>query len=160
MRSILKSAAMPRAARGAAVLSVLLLWLPDGAWGADPAPFQLVGPIEKFTLNPTGDPACTPASPALRAAHMTVHGIDVLLPCNLIIQFPATFLTAADAFQLNPAGSSESGLALWTHQAARGLRRGGDRQHRRCRGHADACRGTGEDQPAWAGRGRGLHHGD
>ncbi len=96
----------------AAALSALALLPPSLARGADPAPFALVGPIEKFTLNGASDPACAPASPALRAGHMTVHGIDVLLPCNLIIQFPATFLTPADVFRLNPTGAAESGLAL------------------------------------------------
>ena len=114
MRSILRPAAPRSGALGAAALWGLVLALPGGARGADPTPFQLVGPIEKFTLNAVGDPACAPATPApaLRSARMTVHGIVVLLPCNLIIQFPATFLTAADVFRLNPTGASESGLAL------------------------------------------------
>lgn len=95
----------------------LILWAlfaaPYAALAVDPTPFTLIGPIEKFTLNAPGDPACGgTVNQALTSARMTVHGVEALLPCNLIIQMPATYLTADDVFKLNPAGPGESGLAL------------------------------------------------
>lgn len=95
------------------ILAVLLA-VPGVALAIDPTPFTVIGPIEKFTLNAPTDPVCGPVAvaQALTSAHMTVHGVDVLIPCNLIIQMPATYLTADDVFKKNPGGPGESGLAL------------------------------------------------
>ena len=68
--------------------------------------FNLVGHIEAFTLT-------TPADP-LSAATMTVRGIPVTLPRNLLITMPGQYLTAQDIFR-GPSGGTvrpNSGLAL------------------------------------------------
>lgn len=67
--------------------------------------FLLTGHIEAFTVADPADP--------LSAGTMTVHGVQVVLPRNLIIQMPARYLTSADIFALNPAAPGvNSGLAL------------------------------------------------
>jgi hypothetical protein len=105
---------MKRRAKSAALVLWTLLAAPCAVLAAvAPTPFTLIGPIEKFILNAPGDPVCgAPVTQALTSAKMTVHGVEVLIPCNLIIQMPATYLTADDVFKLNPGGPGESGLAL------------------------------------------------
>ncbi|MFO0700531.1 MAG: hypothetical protein U0236_15015 [Nitrospira sp.] len=70
-------------------------------------PFQLVGHIQNFTLGNPADP--------LTAAKLTVNGIQVTIPKNLVIQLPAAYFTAQQLFE-NAQGVSkkynESGLAL------------------------------------------------
>ncbi|HKX27303.1 MAG TPA: hypothetical protein VJ302_06405 [Blastocatellia bacterium] len=65
----------------------------------DATPFQVVGHLQKFTLETTGDP--------LSGARITVNGTEVIVPRNLLIQMPGTFLTAADLFDLAPAGATQ-----------------------------------------------------
>jgi hypothetical protein len=81
-------------------------------------PFSLIGHIQKFELDTS---VCTPSNIKLTGAKMKVNGITVILPCNLIIQFPATYLTPYEVFQgakvfSAPAavsiGTTKSGLAL------------------------------------------------
>jgi len=105
---------MKRRAKSAVLVLWTLLAAPSAVPAAvAPTPFTLIGPIEKFTLDTPATSACgSSVDPALVSSRMTVHGIEVVIPCNLIIQMPATYLTADDVFKLNPAGSSESGLAL------------------------------------------------
>lgn len=67
--------------------------------------FLLVGHIESFTIDDPTDP--------LSPARIKVHGTEVILPRNLIIQMPARYLTAADILTLAPATvTAGTGLAL------------------------------------------------
>lgn len=69
--------------------------------------FTLIGHIESFALTNPGDP--------LSAASMTVRGITVTLPRNLLVTMPGRYLSATDLFRgptLGPAVQRQSGLAL------------------------------------------------
>lgn len=86
-----------------------MVW--TGTAAAQPLPtpnpsFNLVGHIEAFTLTTAGDP--------LSAATMTVRGIPVTLPRNLLITMPGQYLTANDIFIDPQSGKPTkfSGLAL------------------------------------------------
>ena len=85
-------------------------------------PFAIVGHIQKFTLD-----SGTPGSSRLTSAKMMVNGINVVIPTNLIIQMPASYLTADDIFVMakptiterlpseacpGSAGTLRSGLAV------------------------------------------------
>jgi hypothetical protein len=73
-----------------------------------PAGFVLIGHIEKFTLTTPGL--------LTSSATVTVRGIDVILPSNLIITMPGGYLTAEQLFRgrnfKTPETPSRSGLAL------------------------------------------------
>lgn len=73
-----------------------------------PAGFTLVGHIEKFTLDTPG--LITSAS------KVTVRGVEVILPSNLIITMPGGYLTAEQLFRgrnfKTPETPARSGLAL------------------------------------------------
>lgn len=77
---------------------------------AQPVPFQIVGHIQRFTLD-------TPAA-LFSGARMTVNGIDVVIPTNTVVVMPAAYLTPQQIFTVGsgmappgtPAG--KSGLAL------------------------------------------------
>ena len=56
-------------------------------------PFAIVGHIQKFTLD-----SGTPGTSRMSSAKMMVNGINVVIPTNLIIQMPASYLTADDIF--------------------------------------------------------------
>ncbi len=72
--------------------------------------FLQVGHIESFSVDEETDPAL---DQRLSSARMKVHGVEVLLPRNLIIQMPARYLTARDIVDLNPVSPGvNSGLAL------------------------------------------------
>jgi hypothetical protein len=87
------------------------LWLVGvGAAMAQPTPvpsFALIGHIERFSLDSAGEP--------LSSASMTVRGITVILPSNLLITMPGRYMTAQEIFR-GPNASSQaaqfSGLAL------------------------------------------------
>ena len=64
-------------------------------------PFQIIGPIQRFTLDTPNDP--------LSGARMIVNGIDVIIPRNTIILMPGSFLTAGDIFAMAPAGATQRG---------------------------------------------------
>lgn len=67
--------------------------------------FLLLGHIESLTVDDMTDP--------LSSARLKVHGVEVVLPKNLIIQMPARYLTAKDIVDLNPVSPGvNSGLAL------------------------------------------------
>ncbi|MGI8989917.1 MAG: hypothetical protein ACR2I2_10075 [Bryobacteraceae bacterium] len=57
-------------------------------------PFNLVGPIQTFTLDSPSDP--------LSGAKMKVNGITVTIPRNTILFFPARLLTPNDVFKFKP----------------------------------------------------------
>lgn len=86
--------------------TVLSLVLPAVPLHAEIAhQFLLTGHIESFSVADAADP--------LSAGTMVVHGVEVVLPRNLIIQMPARYLTATDIVALNPlAAGVNSGLAL------------------------------------------------
>ena len=88
------------------ILLALLLFFAPGLAAADMAhQFLLVGHIESLTADDATDP--------LSAGKIKVHGVEVVLPKNLIIQMPARYLTAADIINLNPVSPGvNSGLAL------------------------------------------------
>jgi hypothetical protein len=91
----------------ALLLTAPVLLLTPGSLMADDMAHQflLVGHIESFTVDDQTDP--------LSSAKITVHGVEVVLPRNLIIQMPARYLTAKDIVDLNPAAAGvNSGLAL------------------------------------------------
>lgn len=88
----------------AAVVSVLA-FAPTMAKADMAHQFTLIGHIEKFSVDDAGD--------RLSSGKMTVHGVEVILPKNLIIQMPARYLTSKDIFDLNTAApGASSGLAL------------------------------------------------
>ncbi len=90
-----------------------LLIVSGPALRAEPNPsFNLIGHIEDFTLADTANP--------LSQATLTVRGIPVTLPSNLLIVMPGQYLTAHDIFRWNAtthsydtaARANNSGLAL------------------------------------------------
>lgn len=96
-------------------LSALSLGV-SAAMAQTPSPsFVLTGHIEKFTLD-------TPAE-KFSPAKITVRGIEVTLPQNLLITMPGQYLTAQDLFRgptmQAPAQASNSGLALLDTPAPR-----------------------------------------
>lgn len=79
--------------------------------------FSLTGYIEHFELcRPANDPGCQLNDP-LSMARMRVNGVEVVLPRNLIITMPGSYLTAHDLFR-GPNGTpaspvlAKSGLAI------------------------------------------------
>ncbi len=87
-----------------ALMVFLLLWC--GSAHADMAhQFALVGFIESFTVDDQTN--------QLSGGKIKVHGVEVIMPSNLIIQMPARYLTAQDIVALNPVSPGvNSGLAL------------------------------------------------
>ena len=75
--------------------------------------FSAVGFIENAVLDNNGV-ICTASHPSLRGGTITVNGQIIVVPCNTILQMPATSLTFAELFTLAPAGtpSGTTGLAL------------------------------------------------
>lgn len=87
------------------IILAALLCLPTSLRAEIAHQFFLTGHIESFTVDDPSDP--------LSAAHITVHGVEVLVPRNLLIQMPARYLTATDIVDLNPVPvAGETGLAL------------------------------------------------
>ncbi len=67
--------------------------------------FELVGFIESFTVDDQTN--------QLSGGKIKVHGVEVIMPKNLIIQMPARYLTPQDIVALNPVSPGvNSGLAL------------------------------------------------
>lgn len=92
---------------GVVVLICMGIALPVQAQTETVTPFDLVGHIQKFTLDDPND--------QFSAAKLIVNGIQIIIPRNLVIQFPAAYFTAQQVFD-NAQGMSkknkESGLAL------------------------------------------------
>lgn len=85
------------------------LLMPDTshAQADPPSSFMLIGHIEKFTLDTPGDKNS--------AAKVTVRGLEVILPRNLIITMPGGYLTAEQLFRgrdFKTAFNGASGMAL------------------------------------------------
>jgi hypothetical protein len=71
--------------------------------------FVLVGFIESFTV----DAPVAGQDEELVGGKIKVHGVEVIMPKNLIIQMPARYLTPHDIVALNPLSPGiNSGLAL------------------------------------------------
>lgn len=84
-----------------------------------PLPFDITGYLEDARLDiGNKDGTCTVAASDDRLAGGTakINGISITIPCNTIVQMPATALTWADLFYYNPAngtsGFPQTGLAL------------------------------------------------
>lgn len=88
------------------ILPALFLLFAPGIAAADMAhQFLLVGHIESLAVDDATNP--------LSGGKIKVHGVEVQLPTNLIVQMPARYLTAADIINLNPVSPGmNSGLAL------------------------------------------------
>ncbi len=87
------------------LLAIIMMFSPSLSRAEMAHQFLLVGHIENLTVDDATDP--------LSAGKIRVHGVEILLPKNLIVQMPARYLTAADIITLNPtAPGTNSGLAL------------------------------------------------
>lgn len=89
------------------VLVVVGMLPPRAAFSQTVTPFQIVGHIQRLTLDSPADP--------LSGAKLTVNGVEVVLPKNLVIQLPAAYFTAQQLFDKAQGVSKkygESGLAL------------------------------------------------
>ena len=104
---------LPGRATAAALLAGLagIAPAPPAAAQTPNPSFALVGHIDGFALASPADP--------LSAATLTIRGIAVTLPRNLLIVMPGQYLTAHDLFRWNPATRAydaaprpQSGLAL------------------------------------------------
>lgn len=78
-----------------------------------PGQFSAVGFIENMVLDTNGT-VCQPTHPSLAGGTITVNGQIIVVPCNTILQMPATSLTFAELFSLAPLGTppGTTGLAL------------------------------------------------
>ena len=89
------------------VLVVVGMLPPRAAFSQTVTPFQIVGHIQRLTLDSPADP--------LSGAKLTVNGVEVVLPKNLVIQLPAAYFTAQQLFDKAQGVSKkygEAGLAL------------------------------------------------
>jgi hypothetical protein len=66
-------------------------------------PFSITGHIQSFTVDNSGN--------LLSGGHITVNNIDVTIPTNTIVVFPAAYWTMSQVMALGPAAGS-SGLGL------------------------------------------------
>jgi hypothetical protein len=74
-------------------------------------PFNLIGYIQSFKLcDPKFNDATCKKNDARAAATMKVNGITVIIPENLKIIMPGTYLTAQDIFK-GPKGTANGGLS-------------------------------------------------
>jgi hypothetical protein len=95
----------------AAALVVVALILPAAAYAQLPlnaagSPFDIVGFIQKATLDAPGD--------VLAGGTLQVNGHNVIVPRNTLLQMPATALSWQQVFAQAPApyGPTQTGLAL------------------------------------------------
>lgn len=86
---------------------------PTPAVPVAPSQFSTVGFIESMVLDTNGV-ICHPTHPSLAGGTITVNGQIIVVPCNTILQMPATSMTFAELFSLAPAGTpaGTTGLAL------------------------------------------------
>jgi hypothetical protein len=81
-----------------------------------PTQFDVIGYIQNAVLDPSVCGDAAQLNPRLWGGTVTVNGIDIVIPCNTVLQMPATALTWAELFDnsLVPAGTpaGTSGLAL------------------------------------------------
>ncbi len=83
---------------------------------AVPTQFDITGYIQSAIVDPSVCPASKDLDKRLWGGKVTVNGIEIIIPCNTVLQMPATSLTWAELFDssLTPAGTpnGSSGLAL------------------------------------------------
>ncbi len=96
------------------LVSVIFFFLNGSVRAQSVNAFTLVGPIESFKLDPA--PA-DPTAAAARGGMIRVHGVNAVIPSNLIVQMPATYKTPVQIFDehrdaLYNLDPSISGLAL------------------------------------------------
>ena len=83
-----------------------------------PLPFDIIGYLEdaKLDIGNVAGTCSTKTDDRLAGGTAKINGITVIIPCNTIVQMPATALTWADLFYYNPAqaisGFPQTGLAL------------------------------------------------
>jgi hypothetical protein len=84
--------ALARILIAAASLALLLIAIVSGASAQTPTTsFSLIGHIEELKVDNPND--------ALSKGQLTVNGIKVTLPANLLIKFPGQYLTVSDIFR-------------------------------------------------------------
>jgi K319-like protein len=92
----------------------LLLWA-TGARAQTATPptpqFDMLGFIQEATLD-TGGAICAPTHPRLAGGTMTLNGFKMIVPCNTLLQLPASTMTWADLF--DPAVSAPVGTVIGT----------------------------------------------
>lgn len=83
---------------------------------AVPTQFDVTGYMQNAVVDPGVCTGSGNLDPRLWGGRVTVNGVDIIIPCNTILQMPATSLTWAELFDplLTPAGTvpGTSGLAL------------------------------------------------
>jgi hypothetical protein len=82
---------------------------------AVPAQFDVVGYMKNAIVDPSVCEGSGSLDKRLYGGRVTVNGIEIIIPCNTILQMPATSLTWAELIDpnLTPADTkSETGLAL------------------------------------------------
>jgi hypothetical protein len=81
-----------------------------------PTQFDVIGYIQDAIVDSNVCPDSAGIDPRLYGGKVTVNGMEIIIPCNTILQMPATSLTWAELFDssLTPAGTAAdtSGLAL------------------------------------------------
>ncbi|HEY0564196.1 MAG TPA: hypothetical protein VGC88_01360, partial [Terriglobales bacterium] len=118
--------------RKALALAGLLLATIAPAWGQvagnNPA-FDITGFIQSATLNPVGLPGRVCTSQILCGGTMTVNGITIVVPDNVIVQMPANTISYGEVFLetptingvnygvsdgkgASPAGTLQTGMAM------------------------------------------------
>lgn len=68
---------------------------------AVPAQFDVTGFLQEATLDTAGS-ICQPVDPRLAGGTLKVNDIQVIVPCNTILQMPASTLTWQEVFGLAP----------------------------------------------------------
>jgi hypothetical protein len=66
-----------------------------------PAQFDITGFIEEATLDNAGA-ICHASDPRLAGGTLKVNGIEIVIPCNTLLQMPAATLTWQELFSLAP----------------------------------------------------------
>lgn len=75
-----------------------------------PRPFDMVGLLEDARLdidNTAGTCASKPSDPRLAGGSAKINGITITIPCNTVLQMPATSISWYDLFYFNPAPSNQ-----------------------------------------------------
>ncbi|MEY4748212.1 MAG: hypothetical protein RIQ60_426 [Pseudomonadota bacterium] len=70
---------------------------PVGRPAPVPAQFDVIGFIQEARLD-TNNIVCRASDPKLRGGWIKVNGKDIVVPCNTVLQMPATSLTWAELF--------------------------------------------------------------
>jgi hypothetical protein len=73
-----------------------------------PPRFVVVGVIEAATLD-TGGQVCIPRDPLLAGGTLTVSGLALVVPCNTVVQLPATSMPWAQLFDPGAAAAVGGG---------------------------------------------------